>query len=432
MRIIHSLPFLHANGTKTVKCVIFILYILSLALYSCARQEIKKVSPIGITESTPIYSESCIPPIDEFVYSNKPDQSKPTPGNDLVVPPLSPWKLDTPLPKGRELGNYIQLIRNINGYTEIWLEGPTETISGETKYEFLIYRTDIEKWKIISAEIENSGVSVGRLFIAKDSSLWGQTGSSTFDIWHLKDKSALSKYNEENQRFEFVNTAQAILADKNEKTSFPYWSILLQDTNGIFWILVHKDAIYSFDPVSHQTKRHVDIPESLILEAEISPSGDIYYIEDWHKLAYPISSVTEMPLYKFSPQTGKTERVHIDLEPWPLFSNIKFDRNGRLWLDGIGFREPNGEWYELQRSPVFVTNKIESSVDNRWKPPLILMESSDGRIWFRSSNGTVWLDLEQRKWCWFTTYQSNIVEDSDHNLWMIADGKLYKLPLGEK
>jgi|GEM_PF-4418861 len=28
-----------------------------------------------------------------------------------------------------------------------------------------------------------------------------------------------------------------------------------------------------------------------------------------------------------------------------------------------------------------------------------------------------------------TYYQSNIVEDTDGNLWMIADGKLYKYPL---
>jgi ligand-binding sensor domain-containing protein len=68
-------------------------------------------------------------------------------------------------------------------------------------------------------------------------------------------------------------------------------------------------------------------------------------------------------------------------------------------------------------------------MDYRWKSPTILMESSDNRLWFESENGLVWLDPSEGKWCWFTTVQSNIVEDEEHNLWMIANEKLYKYPL---
>jgi len=84
------------------------------------------------------------------------------------------------------------------------------------------------------------------------------------------------------------------------------------------------------------------------------------------------------------------------------------------------------------RSPIFITNILWSGLDYRWKSPKVVLESSDDRVWFQSDeNGMVWLDPDEEQWCWFTTEKSNIVEDAEGNLWMIADGKLYKNAIGE-
>jgi hypothetical protein len=59
------------------------------------------------------------------------------------------------------------------------------------------------------------------------------------------------------------------------------------------------------------------------------------------------------------------------------------------------------------------------------------MDTQDGRLWYSSLRGSGWVNPATAQWCLFTTYQSNILEDSTGNLWMIADGDLYKYSLEE-
>jgi len=118
--------------------------------------------------------------------------------------------------------------------------------------------------------------------------------------------------------------------------------------------------------------------------------------------------------------------IPVRLDPWPPFSTILVDHRERLWIDGLAYREPDGRLYQLEHSPIFLVYYFESGMDYRWAAPNILMESSDGRFWFRSRNGLAWLDLDEQKWCWLSTSLSKVVEDAQHNLWMTAYGKLYK------
>ncbi len=84
---------------------------------------------------------------------------------------------------------------------------------------------------------------------------------------------------------------------------------------------------------------------------------------------------------------------------------------------------------QIHQPSIFITLSRESPFSSRLSTPKILLESADGKLWFHHENGMISLDPKKGEWCWFTTYQSNIVEDSQHNLWMIADGKLYTYPL---
>jgi hypothetical protein len=426
---------------RHVNWVLILSVIFSMTIFSCVAHTDETAIPanvsknIGITTgmsevapstAAPVPDDICIPPIEDIVYSTDPDPAKPTPGENLIVTPPSPWKMISPLPE--KVGRYYQFSRTINDHVEIWIENPDSTFR---TFTFLVYRTDTNTWETISAMISGSSVAVGRLFIARDGSLWGASGSS-FTLPSMDWKSPLAKYNEETEKFEFVNEAGDIPAGRtnpDEVYQRPFWSIVLQDSYGAFWILAQKDAIYKFDPITYQSERYIDMPTVVVMQAVISPNDEIYYLLGGTDSFY-IRSINDWEIFRLDTKNKKTERIGVGLEPWPdSFTHMLVDHKGELWLDGLGFRKPDGKWYQIQRSPVFITNTSLDSIDYRWKKPVILLESSDGRLWFDSPNGTTWLDLRKGKWCWFTTYRSEIVEDSDHNLWMVADNKLYKLSL---
>lgn len=415
------------NKYKTL----LLLFIAAVELLACVPPNTQPITTQEqITPSTTPVADVCLPPIESFIYSSEPNDEKPVPGETLIVEPPSPWESVAELPPSKIFIWSITTSRMINGNIELWISH--ETGNGfET--EFLVFQTDTKVWKTVSSKIEGGQVSVGKLFTTSDGSLWGAADyfSNGTTLGLGQGEPALSKYNESKEKFEFVSSASEILAREDIELRIPSWSIVLKDSNDIFWVLVPNDAIYSFDPKTNLVEKYSDLQGKEIYDAVISPKGDIYYVLDVD--TYGKMSIGQTPLLRFDPSTGKSEYLQIEFwERWPLYGKPFVDLEGRLWLGNLGFFDGNKTWYLFEKSNVFLTNRTEQSVDTRWKVATPLLQSSDGRMWFRSSNGTVWLDLEKQKWCWFTTYQSNIVEDSEHNLWMIADNKLYKLPLGEQ
>jgi hypothetical protein len=424
---------------------ITLLLIFSVSLFACMAQNsavkpmdspTDSVLPAVKADKTPPDSEDdCIPPLEDIFYSTDLNPSKPVPGKDLIVAPPLPWEMVSSLPE-RWIGWGGQFSRTINGHVEIWIvndaDWDIDPDNAARVFVFLIYRPDTGEWKKVSAMISDSNISVGKLFTAEDGTLWGSSGFGLAPFAGDEAKSPLAKYNEQTEKFEFVEEAGDIPAgrtDPNGILASPYWNITLQDADGVFWILVHKDGIYRFDPITYQSEKYAETPNTIFGDTAISANGDIYYLNSGVDLI-SLQRINDLPIFRFNTKSKVTEQIGISLEPWPkYFVGMLVDHKDRLWLGGMGFREPDGNWYQIQRSPVFIVNTAEDNSSYRWLPPSLLMESSDGRLWFNSLNGTTWLDLDNKKWCWFTTYKSNIVEDSDHNLWMIADGKLYKNPL---
>lgn len=379
--------------------------------------------------------DGCIPPLEGIAYSNRLNPSKPVPGKDLIVAPPPPWEMVSALPE-RWISWGGLFSRTVNGHVEIWIingadwdKNPNNSLR---TFVFLIYRPDTGEWKKVSAMVSDSDVAVGSLFTTKDGSLWGAVGALGV-LPSPVAKSPLAKYNEQTEKFEFVNEASSIpSARTTQGPEFSFWNVTLQDAEGVFWILVQENGIYRFDPVTNQSEKYADTPNTEWRYTAISQDGYIYYLDSGNDLTF-IDRINDLPVFRFDTKSKSIEQIGISLEPWPdYFSGMLVDDTNSLWLGGAGFRDASGNWYQIQRSPIFIVNYFEDHEIYRWKPPTILLESSDGRYWFNSLNGTAWLDLKQDKWCWFTTYKSNMVEDSKHNLWMVADGKLYKLPLGEQ
>lgn len=368
----------------------------------------------------------CVGSFRTFAYS-APEENAPPLAETL---PQDPWSVETPLPIPSDDQTLISVetTRFLNGYSEVWLKkGTSHSISQPTTHEYLIYRTDTKTWKTIPAQVEDTEIYVQKLFVANDGSIWGQNAWPTYS--GLSDAAILSKYDEKDERFKFDRNVVTIPAAWRDSDGYDYWSNVLIDPEGIFWIFANKTAIFSYDPASQQIKRHAEIPDLLVAHVALAPDHKIYLARQWES---PMFSIQDEELWEFNPPTGDLKNLGTPPDPWPAYNNILVDHSGRLILGAVGLRNGNGTWHRIYPNPLVYFWKMKWEGDYRWYTPELILESSDGRLWFRKKLddgvdwGMAWWDPQRMSGCWFTTIYTNIVEDQQRNLWMAADGKLYK------
>ncbi len=366
----------------------------------------------------------CIaPPVTYNIYANP---EKYLGQNETL--PLTPWMVEeTVMPEysaSASGGHRIALVHHRGKYDEIWLRSCSRKEDKPPLCNYHIFRTDTNTLQVATQPIEHLGIE--HLFLAKDGTVWGIT------VFSADGLSNLSRYNEQQQTFEPVQDADRLFSGYLRVDAYEV------DQNGILW-LVNGKYLYRFNPETFKAEKFsvgIEDTEQNLTDLTIASDELIY-----------ISLSARKDLIRFSPQTARViDRIEIELPlnqippiwgpgtPQNLyFVNSSFmDHNNHLWIHNYGWMEPDGTWQALiERFPGFFGKReIEGSGDYYdWLQPDILLESSDGRLWFRSPNGMTWFDFEKGEWCWFTTYQSNILEDQEHNLWMIADNKLYRYEL---
>jgi hypothetical protein len=409
------------------------LFILTLLILFTACASSESLSVVSPKESVIRYA--CLPPLEPFAYNS---QKGPTQPPTL---PSSPWEDIAPLaiPSETAIGTLYE-IQHISS-SEIWVQRNWIERNDEDKTlsDYVLYNFKSGVWRIIPAQVENGGVYVDQIYEDNNGNIWGRnivyiTSSAK------KPKTILSKFDPIVERFVPQNQLENIPTQYNTEDSQFLGSefaneVVLDANNSKFFVIAHNDAIYEFDLLSEKVMKLVDIPGIFAINPIVSPAGEIYLLNHFINYA-PNNYIERMDLYKFTPETTQISRLPVNLDArGAFFLNVFIDRQERLWMDSVGWMESDGStygaWYQIQRSPLFTFSIRESGNDYRWRPARVMFQSSDNTLWFRHENGTFSLDPEKGEWCWFTTYQSNIVEDSDRNLWMIADNKLYKLPLGE-
>jgi len=330
--------------------------------------------------------------------------------------PSTPWQAETLLPEvpsGTRAFDLVSFARERNGYDEIWIKRQfyfeAEYPENAPRIQFLVYRTDTKEWKLIPAKFGENNAKSGLVYLAKDGTIWAHLGFSGLSYFAI--------YNEEEERFEYLEGSDSV----------PEGNRLLDD-GGKFWILASRDGIYSYDTITRKIEKHINMPDletssSLFGSmATFAPDGSIYFLN--------MTGERQTNLMHFAPETNQLDfMAHVKEYLGDVSYNLFVDRSGRLWFGDLGWRDSNGTWYRIVRSPVFITDRAESAGKYAWTYPSIVLESSNGVLWFQSDNGMTWLDPQKGQWCWFTTEQSMVIEDQRHNLWMIADGKLYKYPL---
>jgi streptogramin lyase len=415
------------------KAIIYLSILLAILASSCGEN------------SAGDFQDICIAPKNSFAYITRTGETISQTASEIILPP-KPWQAEASLPEFADNAiehrkrDWLLAVRvNPDGHRDIWVlrSWTDEIISSDYKYtEILIYNTKTQKWKTISAQVKNSQATIGEIFITNNGSVWAhnywgdfftvfepplRVGISNYNNSTPSSMSILSKYNEKSGQFKFVDDVKNIPVGD----TFDEWNKAFLDNNGVFWFFIQKDGIYSYNVSSHSVKRHADLSvspdkEFLVKSATFATDGSIFFSDDFSTI------------FHFSPETNEMTRIGGTPLPFQnkynlYFHNILVDHAGRLWFGDVGWSEPDTYtiWYQLVQSPIFITNKTESDTRYFWERPSLILESSDGLLWYKSENGMVWLDPQKEKWCWFTTEPSNIISDTKNVLWIIADNEIY-------
>lgn len=405
MRIKDKLP--KVSGLSVVS-----FFLTGLLLWFFIKEKFEAVSHLP-------ENDECIDSFDTFVYTF-PDVDGPVQEEIL---PLSPWQAVSSVPvEGSSNQLEVTVLRTVAGSPEIWLSKPPSNQVDS----FLVYQPDVQKWQIIPSQIANSKTTVESIHVSRDQSIWGislemnphdyLTSRIVFSIFDDASKRFVERYTQE-------IPSDWSLSTKSEEYMITELGPVLWDPNEIFWIFSGGDAIYTFDPLHQQLKRHSS------LEEYRTPS-DLVHDPNRHIFFHTLGAT-----YQYTIATEKI--TEIDTPNETLLGIKLVDHAGNLWMnDGYGWQAPEGEWQTLHPDPInYWWYQDVGAYWRYYSPPDPFFESSDGRIWFRAyrsnegntlRSGMAWFDPTTREGCWFTTEGAQIVEDTQQNLWMVINNVLYK------
>lgn len=409
----------------------FLIFVFSLSACSCGRR-------IEISEPvTTLANETCLDTFDSFAFST-PDIDDPS--QELFLPG-EPWQKVDILPQEIQSKNYrIAAIRSVSGGVEIWAQPyrPSEVYSTDdhTK-DFWVFKTHEKIWHKVHSQLDGSDIFVDQLFVLKDGSIWGR------NVWKKTENHngspVLSRYDETINQFKPITDTSQIPNGKvniqRNSTQWPEWNSIILDSKDIFWIFVNEDKIFSYDPSINEVKRHASLAKfPKIMQLDLATDGSILF-----RVLTTEYTLHDGQIFRYIPKTDEIKPIILPQEPWPAPNSILIDQLGRLWLGVFGWQEPTGEWKPLHpKIDDFIPLNRDSSLWQYYQPPSVFMESSDGRMWFsipRSDewktfrSGIAWYDSIKNEGCWFTSEGFNVAEDSHNNIWLIADGSIYRYSL---
>jgi hypothetical protein len=356
---------------------------------------------------------ACIPPLADFAYYT----GQGTPYPDEPVAPPEPWVSEVAIELQDPMLLGVRVLPNKQKEFWIWDAGLWSPDRNSRQQQLFIVRTDGTGLKpvLLDNALAEFAFPIEKLFIAQDNSVW--------IVYQTSERSQvpiLGKYDEETGKILPIAKLGEI------KHYFDYQTIvLLDERTDVFWFLVPYGYIYSYDPASDKLVQHISIADMNPAGAVMTPDGKIHiYI---FRQGSPANEEHDA-LYLYSPQTETVEYVVIGLEVDSYMKNLFIDHAGRLWAGSFGWRDPDGNWYQTVRSPLFVLAAVEAGGERiyHWVPPDIRFETLNDVYWFTGEGGTYSLDFKTGEWCWVST-SPNLEKDTDGNLWMLVDKDLYRL-----
>lgn len=402
------------------KIVIAIILVL---LTACCGVNDKSVSPMPAVVSETSSVESCLSPEVNFMYPLGENNLRPT--SEKVLPPL-PWEQVVQIPGDDDLGSYaLMAMRSNQDEDEIW-------VANTLTHEFKIYRPKTNTW-IDAGRIDTL---MGAFFMVVDhqNRIWIAAPQ--------RDMQWIYRYQPNTNQFEAVSL-DTISWDSDE-----YITDIQADNQGTLWFLIGSYSgrnyssssaqpsaqpparLYSYNTETFEIKYHpldFDLMNSLVVFPDDSIGliskefNETHWSNDLIRY-FPATRATE----EYSIFNSIYEYRHHDQFPPRMF----LDNQQHLWFDDRGWAEfSTGQpvtWQAVVPSPVFI-DMLEGHGLWYWGHPRFSAVSADGKLWYSSSRGSGWVDPTLGKWCVFTSYDSNVLADSQGNLWILVDGWLYRL-----
>ena len=399
----------------------FLIFVLTVYITSCSPVNPQstispspEVIPIDTSalppsEMPPLTTlNGCIPPIVISGYQQGEGISTPIPTSDILP---AGWDEVSQIPEKFKDGiTYIGLIRPRSGYEEFWIGVHNPSEFTNINDIFLVYRTDTQEWR------ESPPVPGFNFFLDKDQNVW-VVGYSQNNVkprlYRLDDNSG-----------QFIS----VMDGTNELDAGQIVSNIKIDSNGLFWFIFRNaddttasnESLYEFNPLTLDIKHYLS-GMSMVNDLEIDLKDNLYILQGTGTLVY------------YQRATNETLQTNLPRDSQlGIGGNLYIDHQNRLWVSDRLWFELSKDFfarpYIMIRSPIFI-DYIGNLSHYEWIRPSVILETIDGRLWYTSARGNAWFKPDTGEWCLFTTHGSRIVEDSDHNLWMLIENTLYKLNL---
>ena len=363
-------------------------------------------------------SDFCILPRVGATYPVELGDSK-----DTEIPPQYPWKeiaslngyLDESIvPNSEWYGVFVP-----SGANEVWVMVSFEQEGSENEAaELWKYLPDKAEWvkKPGALDVFYPDVSHIKIIETKKGSIFAIQEMAT-GIGPAGVPNLIARYNGTKEQFELIEFNDPL----------PDGKLLFDMERDLFWGISRNGAIYKMDP-EELTVEEYSRPEEPRAYMSITIYKDSIYALREQNASSPDNVYFYNIIYKFNIETRQEEIITNPIIFDDPYLDIFLDHAGNLWLNDHSMMTPEGEWYQIQRSTVFITDRDRESGQNRWLYPEIIFESSNGFLWFNSYNGKTWYDPERQKWCWFTSaYGTELVEGNKNDVWLLLpNGTLFR------
>jgi len=350
--------------------------------------------------------EVCLPPI---IKSSLPLGENVTlslgelESSTATLPPLA-WEKAEELPFSGNSDPRIELIKPRSRSLTLWFR-----VQEQSTISFWTYSLETQKWNAVA-----SPSRVDHYFFDSESQLWFIVEGNVELQFYKIDQA-------ENKLKEMLIIDASKL--NNRILDFAYspdhslWVIMSNPTT-LNQILVNLDL------QTGKVTDHVTLSE-YIIGVDTDEKGNVFSLNN--------KGVVE----RFNPKAKTVSYTY--LSPKSSYWNAGeteffFTETGQVYLNDLAWFENDDYSSNLHlifRSTVFVTQTDDGSGSFVWESPEPQAETEDGRIWYKSMRGLAWHQPETGEWCMFTSAKSNIVKDSQGNLWIIYDNALYMLPASE-
>ena len=350
--------------------------------------------------------EVCLPPI---IKSSLPLGENVTlslgelESSTATLPPLA-WEKAEELPFSGNSDPRIELIKPRSRSLTLWFR-----VQEQSTISFWTYSLETQKWNAVA-----SPSKVDHYFFDSESQLWFIVEGNVELQFYKIDQA-------ENKLKEMLIIDASKL--NNRILDFAYspdhslWVIMSNPTT-LNQILVNLDL------QTGKVTDHVTLSE-YIIGVDTDEKGNVFSLNN--------KGVVE----RFNPKAKTVSYTY--LSPKSSYWNAGeteffFTETGQVYLNDLAWFENDDYSSNLHlifRSTVFVTQTDDGSGSFVWESPEPQAETEDGRIWYKSMRGLAWHKPETGEWCMFTSAKSNIVKDSQGNLWIIYDNALYMLPASE-